>query len=216
MPSSAAVEIPAGVDYGDATATTAAGVTALQAVRRLGSILHRRVLITGASGGVGRFAVQLAALAGAEVIACVGSVQRGSGLEQIGAEQIVVGEPDAGTVETVDAVIDLVGGSTLNAVAGLSRPGGLVLTVGMASGEASAIDWETLRNLGGRTIEAFALDAGSPFASDLTTMLHLLASGRIDAQIGWRGSWTRFDEAVSALAARKVLGKVVLDIQDAE
>ena len=70
--------LPDGVDHDAAAALPVAGVTALRALRRLGPVLGRRVLITGASGGVGRFAVQLAARAGAHVVAAAGrSAARG-------------------------------------------------------------------------------------------------------------------------------------------
>ncbi|HEY1569584.1 MAG TPA: hypothetical protein VGF68_21310, partial [Solirubrobacteraceae bacterium] len=51
--------LPDGLDAGAAAALPVAGVTALRALRRLGAVIGRRVLVTGASGGVGRFAVQL-------------------------------------------------------------------------------------------------------------------------------------------------------------
>lgn len=75
--------LPDAVDTGTAAALPVAGVTALRALRGLGPLLGRRVLITGASGGVGRFAVQLAARAGAHVIAAVGSAARGAGLSAL-------------------------------------------------------------------------------------------------------------------------------------
>jgi NADPH:quinone reductase-like Zn-dependent oxidoreductase len=71
--------LPDSVEFHAAAALPVAGVTALQALRALGPVVGRRVLITGASGGVGRFAVQLAARAGAHVIAAVGSAARGAG-----------------------------------------------------------------------------------------------------------------------------------------
>src|SRR5215472_2069925 len=91
VPTAELAVVPAGVDLGAASTLPAAGVTALQALRALGSVLGRRVLVTGASGGVGRFAVQLAALAGAEVAASVSSPARASGLAGLGAAEIVVG-----------------------------------------------------------------------------------------------------------------------------
>ncbi|WP_225987003.1 zinc-binding dehydrogenase [Streptomyces spectabilis] len=83
--------VPDAVDLGAAGALPVAGVSALQAVRRLGTIEGRRVLVTGASGGVGRFAVQLAALAGAHVIASTGSPERAAGLRELGAAETVQG-----------------------------------------------------------------------------------------------------------------------------
>jgi NADPH:quinone reductase-like Zn-dependent oxidoreductase len=79
--------LPDNVDFAKAAALPVAAVTALRALRRFGSVLGRRVLVTGAAGGVGRFAVQLAALAGAHVIASVGSVARGEGLKELGARK---------------------------------------------------------------------------------------------------------------------------------
>jgi NADPH:quinone reductase-like Zn-dependent oxidoreductase len=103
---------PAGdVDLGAASTLPVAGVTALQAVRALGSVLGRRVLVTGASGGVCRFAVQLAARAGAQVIAAVGNQARGEGLVGLGAAEVVVGLD--GVTEPVHGVLDNVGGDLL-------------------------------------------------------------------------------------------------------
>src|SRR6266704_3063743 len=104
--------VPDGVDAGLAAAIPVAGVTALRAVRRLGSLVGRRVLITGASGGVGRFAVQLAARAGAHVVASAGSPQRGEGLAALGAAEVVTGLD--GITQPVFAALDNVGGHTLS------------------------------------------------------------------------------------------------------
>ncbi len=67
--------VPEGVDLADAAALGIAGVTAFRVLRER-SLLARDVLITGASGGVGHFAVQLAALAGARQGSCLGHVRR--------------------------------------------------------------------------------------------------------------------------------------------
>src|SRR3954468_31842 len=72
--------VPDAVPLATAAALPGAGGTALRAVHALGPLIGRRVLVTGASGGVGRFAVQLAARAGADVVALVGSPARGAGL----------------------------------------------------------------------------------------------------------------------------------------
>ncbi len=76
--------VPDDIDLGEAATLPVTGVTALRALRRSGPLLGRRVLVTGASGGVGRFAVQLASLGGAHVIASVGSQARGEGLRELG------------------------------------------------------------------------------------------------------------------------------------
>jgi NADPH:quinone reductase len=201
--------LPEVVDFAAAAALPVAGVTALRALRRLGSIVGRRVLITGASGGVGRFAVQLAARAGAHVVAAVGSHKRGEGLAELGAAEIVVGL-DA-VAEPVHGALDNVGGQVLADVYALLRPGGCVLSIGMASLEPTTIDFEAARlRAGGTRIEAFTVGPG--FAADLPYLVSLLEAGELDPQIGWRGSWDRASEATAALMGRRVRGKAVLEV----
>ncbi|MBL7498934.1 zinc-binding dehydrogenase [Frankia sp. CNm7] len=201
--------LPVGLDPGAAAALPVAGVTALRAVRRLGSVLGRRVLITGASGGVGRFAVQLAARAGAEVVASVGSPARGEGLGQLGAAEIVIG-PEQVT-GPVHGVLDNVGGQQLAEAFALLEAGGVLLSIGKASGQPTIIDFERERHRSGeRRIEPFVMDPG--LAEDLAYLVRLLDRGELDPQIGWRGPWQRTPEAAEALLSRRVTGKAVLDI----
>lgn len=201
--------VPEDVDLGIAAAVPVAGVTALRALRRLGSILGRRVVITGASGGVGRFAVQLAARAGAHVVASVGSPERGEGLAALGAAEVVVGVDEIS--EPVYGAIDNVGGQTLTDVYGLLQPGGCVQSVGMASLEPTTIDFEEARLRGGDTrIEAFAIGPG--FGPDLALLLGLVAAGRLDAQVDWRGPWDKAADAAEALLGRRIRGKAVLEV----
>jgi NADPH:quinone reductase-like Zn-dependent oxidoreductase len=167
------------------------------------------VLITGASGGVGRFAVQLAALSGAHVVAAVGSAERGEGLTKLGASEVVIGLGDV--AEPLHAALDNVGGRVLAEVLALLAPGGYVLSVGMASLQPTTIDFEQARvRAGGSRIEAFAV--GSGFGVDLPYLVSLLEAGELDPQIGWRGSWDRAGEAADALIGRRVRGKAILDV----
>jgi NADPH:quinone reductase len=201
--------LPDAVGFDAAAAVPAAGVTALRAVRRLGSVVGRRVLITGASGGVGRFAVQLAARAGAHVVAVVGSAERAEGLSRLGASEVVVGL-DAVT-EPVHAALENVGGRVLADAHALLRPGGTVLSIGMASLEPTTIDFEAARlRASGTRIEAFVV--GGAVADDLGFLVSLLSAGELDPQVGWRGSWDRAGEAAAALLGRRVRGKAVLEV----
>ena len=209
VPTDELAEVPDGVDLGAASALPVAGVTALRALRRLGPVLGRRVLVTGASGGVGRFAVQLGARAGARVVAAVGSPARGEGLRELGAAEVVVGLE--GVEGRVAGAIDNVGGPQLAQALALLEPGGLVLSVGQASLQPTTIDFEATRmRSGGARIEAFTVGTG--FGPDLAVLVELLAAGALDPQIGWRGPWERVAEAVAALLGRRVRGKAVLDV----
>ena len=201
--------LPDSVDFGPAAALPVAGVTALQSLRALGPVVGRRVLITGASGGVGRFAVQLAARAGAHVIAAVGSTARGAGLKALGATEVVVGLADV--AEPVSGVLDNVGGPLLAEAFSLLADGGSLQSIGMASNQPSTIDFEVERRTGVRKrLEPFTVR--TPFDRDLTYLVELLAAGELDPQIGLRTSWNDVSEAAEALLDRRVAGKAVLDV----
>lgn len=202
--------IPKALDFGVAAAVPVAGVTALRALRALGAVVGRRILVTGASGGVGRMAVQLAAQAGAHVVAYVGRPERGAGLVELGAAEVIVSLRD---VAPVYGVLENVGGPLLTEAYALLEPGGIVQSIGMASLEPSSIDFEQARLRGGGRIEAFnVFSQGSAFSQELTYLLERVAGGDLDPQVGWRGSWTQIAEAVSTMKARQVAGKAVLDI----
>jgi NADPH:quinone reductase-like Zn-dependent oxidoreductase len=208
--------IPDGVPDTVAAALPAAGVTALRAVRRLGSVLGRRLLVTGASGGVGRYAVQLAAAAGAHVVAQVGSAGRGTGLRDLGAAEVVTADELAG-LAPVHGVVDNVGGPLLADALALLDEDGIALAVGQASGLPTTIDFETERRRGGRrSVEVFTVSTGHRgFGPDLDELLALVATGRLDPQIGWQGPWQRTAEAAEALRDRRVRGKAVVEITGA-
>ena len=199
--------LPEKVEFAEAAALPVAGVTALRALRRFGFIAGERILVTGASGGVGRFAVQLAALAGAHVIASVGRPERGAGLAELGAAEVVVGLDDVR--EPVRGVIENVGGPTLVRAFELLQEGGSVQSIGGTSGEPAVFPPYSTVGVR-RSIEAFTM--GDHLAGDLAYLAELVASGRLDPQIGWRGSWERFEEAIQALLGRRIPGKAVLEV----
>lgn len=200
--------IPDSIDFETAAALSVAGVTAVQIVRRLGAVVGRRVLITGASGGVGRLAVQLAARAGAHVIAAVGSAERGAGLRALGAAEVVVGLEG---VAPVYGVLEHVGGKTLADAFGLLADGGRVISVGAASGEPTTIDFEAERmTMLHKHIELFM--TAWPVGIDLRYVIELAEKRQLSAQIGLRDSWHNLDAAIEALLGRKVAGKVALTV----
>jgi NADPH:quinone reductase len=166
-------------------------------------------LVTGASGGVGRFAVQLAAHAGAEVVASVGSVARGEGLLELGASEVVVGVEQV--TSPVFGALDTVGGQQLALAFARLEPGGAVQSIGMASKEPTTIDPEAMRRNGGTArLEVFSV--GGDMGPDLAYLCRLLERGELDTPIGFRASWDRVEEAADALLSRKVGGKAVLDV----
>jgi NADPH2:quinone reductase len=204
----ALAEVPSSVDLAEAAALPVAGLAALRALRAAGPVLGKRVLVTGASGGVGRFAIQLAARAGAHVIASVGSLARGEGLARAGADEVVVGLE--GLDQPVDVVLDNVGGPQLVEAWHLLAPGGNLQSIGWTSGEPAVFDpYSTVGPP--KTLSSF-LNAGEP-GPDLATLATFVADGSLSVEIGWRGAWDRIAEAVGALRGRRVQGKAVLDVR---
>ncbi|MEU5957867.1 zinc-binding dehydrogenase [Streptomyces sp. NPDC047525] len=200
--------VPEGVDLADGAALGIAGVTALRVLRKR-SLLARDVLVTGASGGVGHFAVQLAALAGARVTALVGSPERAAGLRGLGADRVLTDL--AGTEYRFDLVLDTVGGPlTAQAWSSLAE-GGTIHVVGYSSGQDTTFASGALFGFGEpRSIATYG--DMTPTSGELTDLLGLMAAGRLSAPVGLRGSWQDVDDAVRALFERKVHGKIVLDV----
>lgn len=200
--------VPEGVDLADGAALGIAGVTALRVLRKR-SLLARDVLITGASGGVGHFAVQLAALAGARVTALVGSPDRAAGLRELGADRVVTDL--AGTGDRFDLVLDTVGGPVMAQAWDCLAEGGTLYPVGYSSGQDTTFPSGALFGFGEpRTIATFG--DMTPTGGELTDLLGLMSAGRLSAPVGRRGDWRDVHDAVRALFARKVHGKIVLDV----
>ncbi|MEU8734192.1 zinc-binding dehydrogenase [Streptomyces tendae] len=206
---------PYDADSGALSTVPVAGLSALHVLRRMGPVLGRRVMVTGASGGVGRYAVQLAALAGAHVVAISRNPDQADGLRALGAHEVLP-EPAAAR-RPVSAVLDNVGGQYLvDAFAALSA-GGVLYSVGRSSGADVVLSPEALLGDGGRhdrSIRTFFLlgDPTADFSGDLTWLAGEVAAGRLDPGISWRGPWTRHSEAVQALLDRRLHGKAVLDL----
>lgn len=202
--------IPPGADPGASATVPVAAGSALRAMRRLGLLLGRRVMITGASGGVGRFAVQLAARAGAEVVA-IAREDFSDELANLGAA-LTIDQPK-NLSETVDAAIDLVGGEMLvQAYQRLGEFGTTLVSVGRASGQNAVFPPDVLAG-DQRSIQTFYLYADTHrLAEDMTWLATEVHLGRLDPGIGWRGPWQRAQDAVVALTERHLHGKAVLDI----
>ena len=153
---SALAATPEGLDDRQAGSLGVAGTTALSAVDAIDPGPGTTVLVVGATGGVGTFAIQLAALRGAHVIA---TVKRGdeSFVEGLGAAETVDYSSDlAGAIrsrypEGVDALVDLVNRDpdAFGMLVGLVRGGGRAVSAVGGAGEATAIGGVTVANIGG-------------------------------------------------------------------
>jgi NADPH2:quinone reductase len=206
-------ELPDQVTFEQAATLPVAGVTALRALEVGGFVLGKRVLVTGASGGVGRFAIQLATLAGAHVTALA---RRTEGLSELGAEEVIQElEPEG---STYDVIIDAVGGPTLGAAMGRVAPGGTIVNFAATSDEPVSYPTRTWfgRAPGARLYGLYVfteLARRGTGTSDLRRLAELIATGKLDAQIDLVAPWTQAGSAIEALLDRRVNGKAVLTVE---
>jgi NADPH:quinone reductase len=210
VPSHRVAVIPDGVDFATAAALPMAGTTAANLVRQGGAILGERVLVTGASGGVGHIAVQLAALGGAHVTA-VASPERAGAVRGWGAQDVVA--ETAAAEGTFDLILESVGGASLDAALQRVAPEGLVLIFGNSSREPATLDFRGFFGHEESTIRSyFSARHEGDAGRHLAMLLDLVAAGRLHVEIGSKDDWERLDDVLDALNERRVAGKVVLTI----
>ena len=204
-------ELPDAVSFEQASTLPVAGLTALRALEIGGFVLGKRVLVTGASGGVGRFAIQLAKLAGAHVTAVA---RRTEGLRELGADAVLEDLEPGG--ETFDVILDAVGGPMLGLALESVAPRGTVVSFASTITEPVSFPTRELfaRAPGARLygLYIFAeLQHTRSASADLRRLAELVAAGRLDPQIDIVRSWHDAGEAIEALLGRRVAGKAVSD-----
>ena len=205
--------LPNEVSFAAAATLPVAGLTALRTLRYGGFLLGRRVLVTGAAGGVGRFAVELAARAGARVTGVVGSPQRAQGLRELGAVEVVTKMEDASSL--FDLVLESVGGKSFATALHLIAPNGTVVAFGSSSGESTSISFGDFAGHAGARLQSFfSFLSGTPesFGEDLALLVSLIADGKLHPQIGSDKSWRELLQVMSDLRERHIPGKAVFHI----
>jgi NADPH:quinone reductase-like Zn-dependent oxidoreductase len=213
IPTGRLTPIPDGVTDAQAATLPTAGLTALRALEVAGLVLGKRVLVTGATGGVGRIAIQLARESGAHVSALV--------RDAAAAQELLRGLGAADVVETLagdfDLIIDAVGGSTFGLAIEHVAARGIVVNIAtqrddeIVTFQAARFD----RAKGARiyTLNLFdELARHANGAGDLARLCALMAEGRLDGQIELEASWREPSIALDALLARRIGGKAVLHI----
>jgi NADPH2:quinone reductase len=207
--------LPSGVSDAEAATLPVAGLTALKAIELVSPVLGRSVLVTGASGGVGRFAVQLARLAGAHVTGVSSSPDRARGLKDLGVEEVIAELEPSGP--EFDAIVEGVGGATLGAA--MQRVAAWGAIVSFASSDPGPVQFPTRaffgRAPGARLHGLFVfpqLRHERTGARDLARLVELVAEGRLRCPIAHEGSWRAAVEAITALRERRIAGKAVLRV----
>ncbi|MCH9670611.1 MAG: zinc-binding dehydrogenase [Gammaproteobacteria bacterium] len=216
LPSRDVAAIPDAISDDDAATLPVAALTALYALERCERLLGSGVLVTGASGGVGYFACQLARLMGANVTALLRRTDHQSAVEATGAKVVIssdgLGLTDVGPFR---AIIDGVGGDTLGALLTRLEPSGRAIVYGVSGGADATIPVRDLMFTGDGRIDGFHLYRESEFESasrGLTRLLALLESGRLTTLVGVTGDWSKVGATAAQLIGRNYPGKAVLRI----
>ena len=211
VPARFVAPIPGGVSFEQACCVPVAGLTSLAALAHGAPLLGKRVLITGAAGGVGRFAVQLARLQGAHVTALVGGPGRADGMRGLGAEDVVERlEPDG---DPFDLIIESVGGEVLTAALPRIAHRGTMVIIGGSSDTPSVFDGLVFARKGPITIHGMSLflelERQGMDRREMEWLLALVADGRLDPQVDRVESWRRMGDLLTALGERRINGKAV-------
>ncbi|MWK38301.1 zinc-binding dehydrogenase [Actinomadura sp. J1-007] len=207
VPTHSLAALPDSIDSVRAAALPLAGITALRLLRTAGFPAGRRMLLTGASGGVGHYVTELAVGAGAELTAVTATPVRGERLAELGAT--VVHEV-AAAQGPFDVVLESTGGPDLPVALSKVRPGGTLVWFGQASRTPATLDFFQL--LGGPervTIQHFHY-AGAPYGSDLAALVRLVEQRRLHPEIGRVTDWARTADTLVDLRERRIRGKAVL------
>lgn len=216
------IALPDAVSFDDAAALPVAYGTAHRML-----ITHQtvragdRVLILGASGGVGTASVILAKLLGAEVIACAGTNAKAEALKALGADHVInyretdfskwaiaqYGKPQRRTNEGgVDVVVNFTGGDTWVPSLKCLKRGGTLLVCGATAGHDPKEDlryvWSFELNIKG---------SNSFYDDNLKALLDLVAEGRISPLIDRRLPLEQAADGLALIRDREVLGKVIVN-----
>jgi NADPH2:quinone reductase len=174
--------LPEGSDLMAMAAIGLVGVTALLGLQQLGPVQGRRVLVTGAAGGVGSAGVGIASALGASVTGVVTRAEQVNYVRQLGAEHVLVrgrDNPAAIEVNSVDAVLDAAGGPLFRHCVNALRPGGVLSLVGaVAGGDVEFDGWQLIRPV---TLTGYSSErlTGDDLRNAMARLVDWLSSGAI-------------------------------------
>ncbi|MGI6852106.1 zinc-binding dehydrogenase [Mesorhizobium sp. 1B3] len=205
------------VSFSQAAALPIAAITPLRAQRLAGDITNKDVLITGAAGGVGRYACQLAAHAGARVHA----ISRRPRLEEllrkdhVDLVRLFPTMDDAVQAGDYDYILESVGGPSLGRALGSLKRGGVCVSCGNSSDQKTTFEPRDFylkadTRLHGLYLGSVFVDCDA--SSDLAEIQNLVASGKLSVPIGDERSWNDIQQAALDLKGQSIDGKIILHV----
>lgn len=203
--------LPDNVRFEEAAALPVAGLTALRTLRHGEPLLGKRVLVTGAAGGVGHIAVQIAARSGARVTAVVGSPERGRHVR--GAEIIIDGIDKAEGL--FGLILEAAGGASLAAAIARVVARGTIVIFGNSSGEPTPISFRDFAEHPNARVQSFSYFTSEPeerFAPDLDLLASLVGDGSLQPVLV-ESSWRDLPRIGLQLRDRHIAGKAVFRVE---
>ena len=218
VPGAAVIDVPAGIDPQHAAAMGIAGLTALNCVRELARVgPEDRVIVLGASGGVGSMIVGLARAAGATVWGQTGSPDKVALITETGAERVLVGDADRIADELLDfgptVGFDPLGDGFIGRLVEAITPRGRIVSFGTSAGPEVSFNLQvlyrkmaTLFGYGGMQLEREERRAG------LQAALQAIVAGELTVRIDSVLGLDEVNQAFDRLRDRRVQGKLLLDL----
>jgi len=217
--SHAVAALPDKVSDAQASTLPVAGLTALHALRQGGLLLGRKVLVDGASGGVGHLACQLAQAAGALVWGHVRREEHRAEVAKWCGGRVVAGRDLTAAKENGPywLILDSVGGSALSAAMGMLAPNGTCVTFGVSEAGTANVESRNFFGTGGARLYGLTLFHELMSVERAGIGLALLASeieaGRLTPQIAVEAGWGEVGAVARRLIDRDFTGKAVLHIR---
>jgi NADPH:quinone reductase-like Zn-dependent oxidoreductase len=210
-----ALAVPADVPWEEAGAFVEGFITAYDALfSQCGIVVGDRLLVTGAAGGVGTAAVQLAAVSGASVIASVRAVEHRDALVALGATA-ALGPEEALGRGPFNVALELVGGSSLPGVLRVMALGGRIAVIGVGGGASTELELLELMQrrarIGGSTLRARSGTEKALVVAEVEShVVPLFVSRRVRVPVHATFSMESAADAYACFEAGKKLGKIVL------
>ena len=216
LPAERLAELPDGVSFAQAATLPVAGLTARAALAKGGDIRGKRVLVSGASGGVGTFALQLARHAGAAVTASIRNPAQEAMVHRLGANNVATG-PNLGVAANFgpfDLIVESVGADSLAAALEMLAPGATCVLLGASAGARTDFDASKFRT-GGTSLYGLVLGyelRREPPSVGLAALARFVADGVLVPEIERETSWTEIAKVAGDLIDRRFTGKAVLHV----
>jgi len=207
---------PKNRSFEESAAVPIAGFTALQALRNHGRIEPgKKVLINGAGGGVGTFAVQIAKLFGAEVTA-VTNTQNLDMVRSLGADHVIdyTKEDFTKTEQRYDLICDIASAHSPSSYKRIMNPNGICVIVGFRNKVISRLIYFVIRKRFSTGDKKFKFFVAKSNQEDLAFMKELMEAGKITPVIDRRYQLSETPQAIKYLGEGKARGKIVITIAD--